>query len=231
MPSMATAAGALELLPNHLHPSPWLVAAVKNSDNKIVDVASLQHTNIYDTYRDYDSWFRVIDPDLADPAGKFKGRQDGAISAINKAVAQAEKFHTKLLDDYYHPNTYAYYGADAEKPSYGVFRWVTTEQHALQAPLSQILVVGKGGHPNFTGSRSITIEKPFVSPVYSIMFTPGEQDTSGDGTVANQSGDGPRGKIRRIFRTTGYTHQGSYKNEAMLMLTHHLICKIVQEAK
>jgi hypothetical protein len=88
-----------------------------------VDVAALQHGNVYDMYRDYDAWFRLIDLSLADP------------------------------------------------------------------------------------------------------------DTSGDGTVSQQSGDGPRGKVRRIFRTTGYDHQGSYANKHMLSLTHHLICKIVQEAK
>lgn len=71
----------------------------------------------------------------------------------------------------------------------------------------------------------------FKSPVHSILFTPGEQDTSGDGTVSQQSGAGPAGKVRRIFRTNGFDHQSSYANEDMLKLTHHLICKIAQEAK
>jgi len=73
--------------------------------------------------------------------------------------------------------------------------------------------------------------KPFDKPVYQISFVPGQQDTAGDGTVPHQSGDGPRGKARRVFRTTGYDHQGSYADEHMRLLTHHLICKIAQEAK
>jgi hypothetical protein len=145
-------------------------------------------------------------------------------------VAQAEKFHTKILDTYYHPNTYAYYGADEEKRSFGVFRWVTEEQHALTEPLNKILPAGKSGDV-VSGGRYIFMPDVFKSPVHSLLFTPGEQDTSGDGTVSQQSGDGPRGKVRRIFRTTGFDHQGSYANEDMLKLTHHLICKIVQEAK
>jgi hypothetical protein len=40
-----------------------------------------------------------------------------------------------------------------------------------------------------------------------------------------------RGKVRRVFRTAGYDHQGSYKDRHMLTLIHHLIVKIVQEAK
>jgi pimeloyl-ACP methyl ester carboxylesterase len=230
-PVMATASGALELLPNHLYPSPWLFASVKKPDGTVVDVTHLQPDNIYDFYRNYDVWFRVIDPGLADPSGKYKEAKDGVKSAVDRAVKQAEKFHTKILDTYYHPNTYAYYGADEEKRSFGVFRWVTEEQQALTEPLNKILPVGTGGEAIFNGDRYIFMPEVFKSPVHSIHFAPGEQNTSGDGTVPQQSGDGPRGKVRRIFRTTGFDHQGSYANEHMLKLTHHLICKIVQEAK
>ena len=230
-PVMATACGALELLPNHLYPSPWLFASVKKPDGAIVDVSPLQPSNIYDFYRNYDVWFRVINPDLADPAEKYMELKGGVTRAIDRAVGQAEKFHTKVLDTYYHPNTYAYYGADEEKRSFGVFRWVTDEQHALTEPLNKVLPAGRGEGTTFSGERYIVIPDVLNSPVRAILFRPGEQDTSGDGTVSQQSGDAPRGKIRRLFRTTGFDHQGSYANKDMLKLTHHLICKIVQEAK
>jgi hypothetical protein len=229
-PAMATACGALELLPNHLYP-PWLFASVKKPDGTIVDVSNLQHKNIYDLYRNYEVWYRLINPELADPAHKYENVRNGVTRAIDRAVAQAEKFHTKILDTYYHPNTYAYFGADEEKRSFGIFRWVTKEQQALTEPLNKILPVGKEESAAFDGSRYIVVPEPFTSPVRAFFFEPGEQDTCGDGTVSQQSGDGPRGKVRRIFRTTGFDHQGSYANEDMLKLTHHLICKIVQEAK
>jgi hypothetical protein len=57
------------------------------------------------------------------------------------------------------------------------------------------------------------------------------QDVPGDGTVPNQSGADPSGKAAATFGTKGYDHQGSYADEAMLMLTQHLIAKIVQVAK
>jgi len=56
-----------------------------------------------------------------------------------------------------------------------------------------------------------------------------QQDVAGDGTVPRDSGAEPFGKVRQIFATTGYDHQGSYSNGAMLALTQHLIVKIVQE--
>ena len=48
-------------------------------------------------------------------------------------------------------------------------------------------------------------------------------------TVPRQSGTGPRGKVRQVFATQGYDHQGSYKHPDMLMLTLRLVVKIVQE--
>jgi pimeloyl-ACP methyl ester carboxylesterase len=230
-PVMATACGALELLPNHLYPSRWLFASVKKSDGTVVDVSHLQPDNIYDLYRNYDAWFRMIDLEIADPAGKFEDVQNGVRIAVDCAVAQAEKFHRQILGDYYHPNTYAYYGADEKKRSFGVFRWVTNEQQVLSDPLNKTIPAAQGGKAIFNGDRYIEMPEVFHSPVFSIHFSPGEQDTSGDGTVPRQSGDGPRGKVHRIFCTTGFDHQGSYANIDMLKLTHHLICKIVQEAK
>jgi hypothetical protein len=51
-PTMATACGALELLPNHLYPSPWLFASVRKKDGTIKDIAPLFYGNVYDMYRD-----------------------------------------------------------------------------------------------------------------------------------------------------------------------------------
>jgi hypothetical protein len=64
-----------------------------------------------------------------------------------------------------------------------------------------------------------------------MTFKPEPGDTRGDGTVPCQSGAGPAGKVRQLFETRGYDHQGSYNNHDMLMLTLHLIVKIAQEVK
>jgi hypothetical protein len=72
------------------------------------------------------------------------------------------------------------------------------------------------------GARSVRIDN------HSLSFEPQEQDTRGDGTVPKQSGAGPAGKVRQLFETRGYSHQGSCHDDAMLMLTHYLIVKIVQ---
>lgn len=231
-PAMATAGGALELLPNHLYPSPWLFATYRSRFDEREDLAHLQHENVYDMYRDFSAWFAPINVRLADPAGKYHNREGGVKGAIAKAVDQAEKFHRKLLDTYYHPNTYAYYGADPNQWSFGTFRWVTSAPDSQRPEVRALLPAGVWQAQPGSVGRSIAM--PNFSALQGVLpmeFSPGSQDAPGDGTVSHQSGDGPRSRIRRIFRTAGYDHQGSYKNVHMLFLTHHLIVKIVQEAK
>ena len=230
-PAMATACGALELLPNHLYPGPWLFSAVKRANGTIENIGSLQHSNVYDLYRDFDAWFRMIDPALADPAGKYADKTDGAVGAILQAVNQAEKFHRTLLGAYYHPNTYAYYGADPDQQSFGTFRWITDDESVRDRKVGMMLPAAVLGNTNFTGGRNIAMPKLSSVAGRSFFFYAGAQDTPGDGTVSQQSGAGPQGKIKRLFRTVGYDHQGSYADDHMLALTHHLIVRIAQEAK
>ena len=231
-PTMATASGPLELLPNHLYPSPWLFASVKKSDGKITDLMPLHSGNPYDLYRDFKSWYRLINPSIADPAEKYSNKKHNGVTAqIKKAIDQAEKFHTKLLDSYYHPNTYAYYGADNEQISFGKFCWITADQSAKSDGMKQILPSARPLTHTFSGGRNIELPRNGILSSSSLYFFPSEQDTAGDGTVSQYSGAGPQGKVRRLFRTHGYDHQGSYKNGPMLALTKHLIVKITQEAK
>lgn len=244
-PVLATSPGALELLPNHLYPGAWLHVRVirfagttqgTNVTGKVpasafqtkpYDALSFPNANLqnpYDLYRDMKSWFRLINPELADPAGKYRNRKDGVVSTINKAIRIAETFHREL-GDYYHPNTYAFYGDDKEQLAFGQVQWVAL-QHAgsttalTPANLTAARYIGESD----TGQRRV-----LVDGATELRFAPDQQDARGDGTVPRQSGAGPAGKVKQVFATEGYDHQESYNNEHMLMLTLRLITKIVQE--
>jgi len=102
----------------------------------------------------------------------------------------------------------------------------------LQKDIRPILPLGQVPASEWTGEeRAIAFPAYTEAKGQSLVFSPGTQDAPGDSTVSHQLGAGPRGKVKRIFRTTGYDHQGSYKDKAMLMLTHHLIVKIAQAAR
>jgi pimeloyl-ACP methyl ester carboxylesterase len=229
MPVMAHSPGALELLPNHLYPQPWLrICLVSKAANKDVvrEVAHLPAGDPYGFYRDTKSWYRLFDPMLVDPAAKHSDDEAAVEGVIHTAIDRAEKFHRHVLDAYYHPNTYAFYAADPKHMSFGSVTWmardpgngsVFTESNIRDA-------LREGYAPN--GARRVRVEKRT-----NLQFVPARQDTVGDGTVPRQSGSGPDGKIRHLFEIRGFDHQGAFNNESVQLLTRHLIVKLVQEAR
>jgi pimeloyl-ACP methyl ester carboxylesterase len=241
---LATSPGALELLPNHLYPGPWLHVRVMTSLGKsrpgdgaakagagdssapgdCLQFPGARWPNPYDLYRDLTPWYRLINPALADPAGKYKEERDGVENAIVAAIDTAEKFH-RSLGDYYHPNTYVFYGDDPQKRSYGKVRWVARQQAGSAAVVTSANV----GAARFLGHTAIGQRRVRVEGKAELLFELEQQDARGDGTVPCQSGMGPGGKVKQMFATHGFDHQGSYNNPDMLMLTLRLIVKIVQE--
>jgi pimeloyl-ACP methyl ester carboxylesterase len=226
MPVMATAPGPLQLLPNHLYPKPWLhVCLFSRVNNKDVarDLVHLPSGNPYDLYRDTASWYRLVDLNLVDPAGKYKGEL-GVKDRMMKAMNSAERFHREILDTYYHPKTYAFYCADPAHMSFGAVRWVArdpangavfTEANLRNAALS--------AYRESVGRR-VKVEGKTL-----LEFVPARQDIGGDGTVPQQSGAGPRGKVKQLFEIRGLDHQKTFNDEAVLLLTQHLVVKLVQE--
>ena len=226
MPVMATSPGPLQLLPNHLYPQPWLhLSMISTLNNKSVarDVAHLPTGNPYDLYRDTQSWYRLVDPKLADPAKKFQGDQRKVEHAVRTAIGNAEHFHRETLNTYYHPNTYAFYGADPAQMSFGAVRWVARDQAAGAVFTEANLRGASRIEHEETRERWVKVEGKTV-----LHFVPARQDISGDGTVPQQSGAGPRGKVRQLFEVRGFDHQGAFNNEAVRLLTQHLIVKLVQ---
>jgi pimeloyl-ACP methyl ester carboxylesterase len=226
MPVMATAPGPLQLLPNHLYPKPWLhVCMLGRVNNKNVprDVVHLPTGNPYDLYRDTTSWYRLIDPGLVDPAGKYKSEAQ-IRDKIRKALDSAEYFHKEVLDTHYHPATYAFYGADPAYMSFGAVRWVARDPGA-----GAVFTEGNLRAAALSGFREPVGRRVKVEGKTMLEFVPARQDIGGDGTVPPQSGAGPRGKVKQVFEIRGLDHQGTYKNEAVLLLTQHLVAKLVQE--
>jgi pimeloyl-ACP methyl ester carboxylesterase len=227
MPVMATAPGPMQLLPNHLYPGPWLhVCMLGRVNNKDVprDVVHLPVGNPYDLYRDMDSWYRLVDPALIDPAGNFRNGNRSAKGAVLEAIDHAEHFHRETLGTYYHPNTHAFYGADPLHKSFGAVRWVARDPSS-----GAVFTESNLRRATLTGYRETVGRRVKVEGRTSLDFVPARQDVSGDGTVPQQSGAGPRGKIRQLYEMRGLDHQEAFNDEGVLLLTHHLVVKLVQE--
>lgn len=244
-PVLATSAGALQLLPNQLYPGPWLHVRVtksignaqrshygvkddlvryKESTADFLHLPDARTPNPYDLYRDLQSWYRLIDPALADPDNRYGKKLGGIEKAIRSAIAAAEDFH-RGLGDYYHSNTYAFYGDDQHRQSYGQVRWSAWQTGGDGG----VLTTGNIATAKFLGNTHTGRRRVLVEGERELHFAPEAQDSRGDGTVPHQSGTGVSGKVRQVFATQGYDHQGSYKNEDMIKLTLRLIVKIVQD--
>lgn len=242
-PVMATSAGVLELLPNQSYPGGWLnISAVStvNKEEKYVELLRLPQGNPYEFYRDMQSWFRMVDPSLADPARKYRRYPGGVADFVKTAIDAAETLHTKVLTTaapategkdeskpYYHPNSYVFYGADEGHKAFGTVRWVTR----LPAGGSAVLTPGNVRKARFLAQSSDGIREVEVEGRHRMEFRTWMQDAAGDDTVPQQSGAGPTGHVRQIFATRGYGHQEGYQSDDILLLTRHLIVKIVQGCK
>lgn len=235
-PVLSVAPGALELLPNQLYPAPWLhVRVIRNSGPTgprktafdYLHLPNESEPNPYNLYRNFEPWYRLINPTLADPAGIYSNsKRFGSVTQqILNAIAIAERFHYWLAD-YYHPNTLAYYGNDKEHPSYGQIRWVAHEPPvATDVPMTASNIRDARFLANAPdGARTVEIEGKLV-----MTFAVEPQESRGDDTVPHQSASGPIGKIKQLFATRGYRHQESYKKYDALLLTRYCIAKLVQE--
>jgi pimeloyl-ACP methyl ester carboxylesterase len=233
-PVLSVASGALELLPNQLYPQPWLhVRVVRNAGPKgpretkydYLHLPNEMEPNPYGLYRDMKSWYRLINPALADPAGLYPKNRGGVKKKILNAIGIAEEFH-HWLADYYHPATFAHYGYDKEHPAYGQIRWVAREPPiATGMPMTASNVRGARyvAHES-DGARTVEIDGKFV-----MTFAIERQESAGDDTVPHQSAAGPSGKVKQLFATRGYRHQESYKQWSTLVLARYCIVKLVQE--
>ena len=243
---LATSPGALELLPNRQYPQPWLHVRVikslgaalpasygarddavryKTAPFDALHLPNSKVANPYDLYRDMQSWYRLIDPALADPARKYRNVKGGVTNAIENAIDTAEKFHDEL-GNYFHPNTYAFYGNDRDKLSFGQIRLMANQSSGSATALTTANIAAA----RYIGSTVRGQRRVLVEEKTELHFEPEPQESPGDGTVPHQSGEANMaGKIEQVFVGHGFEHQESYNNDDMVMLTLRLVAKIVQE--
>ena len=169
-------------------------------------------------------WFKM-QMQLADPADRYKKK--GVATVITEAIDDAERFHVEELGSYYHPNTYAFYGADPARRTFSRISWIADDKPAQgRLALSAASIVrGKAKLRTPDGGRGVDIDGCMLT------FFPDAQDAAGDGTVPEASGLCTGGVLRQRFATRGYSHQKSYDPDYMVLLTQHLVVKIVQGMK
>jgi len=259
-PVMGNSAGALELLPTRQYPKGWLqIERQRASESRVKTLMALPEQDPYqEIYREKTAWWRMVDPELLDPAGRFtKCNQDPWGNGYLTFLQKAKRFHDDL-GDYYHPNTYVSYADDPAHHSFGTVRWrvVVHPQSTLVRDdeiLSGHLDEDPSGEAR-SGHRPLAVPRPETVPLgghwkldmgvvvpnntplfgddaVHFMAEIQPQDAPGDGTVPWQSGEAPRkaSPRERTFALRGYDHQGSYKHDSPKRFTLWAIAKLISE--
>jgi len=236
---LAHAPGALELLPTEEYftkpgrEQHWLRATqpgngMRRDPSKDVDIM-LGEGNPYDAIylnNKPEDWWRLVKEDLIDPAGTDKKKLEaepentrGVFGIYEKNLRTAQEFHGDLKSQY-HPVTYAFYGADKQRPTWNEVQWQASS-------VAESLHQGELIADDLNGTLQIKVGDK------TVRLEMQEARAAGDGTVPEESGAAPFDYCTQMFRHEGeakgqpsYDHQMCFGNPLTLAVTLHSIAKI-----
>jgi hypothetical protein len=218
---LADAQGALELLPNRMYGQKWLELRQKE---KVIQ-SWPEKCPYEEIYKVRGKWFSLFSEDLINPAEiDFRGF-DFTVGLLNSA----KNFH-ELIEDTYHPQSFAHYGADKERKACYKVVWHIASVAQIENPEFLSLV-----KDNFTGrlvlEESNSGEGDHARSFVEIEIL--EAADPGDQTVPVYSADAQlrSKKFKGIFRQSGYEHQASYSNSKVVAATLYSLFKIIQTMK
>ncbi|MDI3263214.1 MAG: hypothetical protein QJR11_10445 [Fulvimonas sp.] len=220
----ANSPGAMELLPNQQYPKRWLKVRAAGS---VMPILELPESDPYmEIYMEKDKWWRLVDPELIDPAGYYMANGVDPFYAYRNNVANVSSFHT-LLNTSYHAQTYIHYGVAEDKYSvWGDLIWESTGALRSDPATLALATAERGSDPVVVQHMKFHIVEPqamgYAQP--------------GDGTVPACSGEAPHlqggENIRQSFRMNqGFEHQDAYNDPQVRQATLWCIGKILQNFK
>lgn len=217
---LANSPGGLELLPSPNYGNGWL----KIRQGGVVLKSLPKNGDPYDEiYQLRGKWYGLLVDEWLNPAFDV----NAGIAKTTGLLANAKYFH-KLIADTYHPNSYAHYGIDPERPSWETITW-KVDANGSKIDADQWRVSsdrGRGSLSFLTGESSFGVPKKAQA---SLEGATG----AGDQTVPSRSAEAQlrSGLFKGVFEQHGYEHQLSYKDANALNSTIYSIVRIVQAMK
>lgn len=137
-------------------------------------------------------------------------------------LEEAKRFH-ELIDSTYHSCTYAHYSADRERPSWEKVSWLL--YGASSGPDWKSLVIAADD-----AQGSADLRKKGGKASETCRLSMGPSPGPGDQTVHLRSSEHQllSGKLKAVFRQSGYEHQMSYKDPMVLRATMFSLIRIIQ---
>ncbi|WEF33633.1 esterase/lipase family protein [Pseudoduganella chitinolytica] len=233
---LANSRGGLELLPTDAYGNGWLRVLHRGLELDAWPKTGDPYAEIYKTDG---KWYSLLRKDWINPSGLTPKMGGGTFQRTCSYLDKAQSFH-KAIRNTFHPNSYAHYGADAGRQSFGEVVWEISE-HCVDTtgwrdwPIVDDDRQGRlevarwqRDQPNTPFSKGFSIGTP--ASIYATLTPP---SAPGDQTVPAKSADHQlrSGKFKGVFRQVGYEHQSSCKDPHVIASTLYCIVRIAQRAK
>ncbi|WP_273028488.1 esterase/lipase family protein [Massilia timonae] len=231
---LANATGALQLLPSDSYGNGWLRVRHNGRD---LEAWPKQGDPYSEIYKLRGKWYALFREDWINPSNVPPKKDGGTFARTCRFLDQARQFHQTIANTY-HPNSYAHYGADGGRQSFGEVVW---EIRNCADPSGwqnwSVVRDSRQGRLEFTswdpdganniGALPFNDSRPV--PMHATILAP---SAPGDQTVPAKSADHQlnSGTFKGVFRQTGYEHQSSYKDPQAIASTLYSIVRIVQHA-
>jgi len=220
----AQSPGALQLLPTKEYGNGWL--QIRDGDQFI----SLPVTDPYDEiYLQRKKWWGLVSDPLLNPLDnqKVSTDQDWATFA-NLIQSKVQPFHMAISGKY-HPNTYAFYGDDAQLKTWGNVAWRRARPQSPGfwnvPPIPLRDELNKSAAYD-SGMGSQTVEVPSYGWRTRSEFVLQDADENGDGTVPRRSGAASSQYANVCVPYSGVKHEAAYKKEPQQLFALWAITKI-----
>jgi pimeloyl-ACP methyl ester carboxylesterase len=220
---LANAQGGLELLPSQAYGNHWLQVKQKG-----ITVKSLPEKNdpYEEIYKVRDKWFSLFREEWINPANLMTSGFKNSLILLDRA----KSFHSAIATTF-HDQSYAHYGADADRATWHRVIWKIKGDEKI-SNVDQLEIAEDNAKGN------ISLIEPSLKKTsngtrshFQVML----QDAAdpGDQTVPLHSADAQlkSGKFKGIFQQTGYEHQSSYSNAAVLSATLYSLFQIISTMK
>lgn len=220
---LANAQGGLELLPTQAYGNHWL----QIRQNKTVLISLPVHGDPYEEiYKIPNKWFGLLREEWINPA-RTKG---AGFKRTAGMLDRAKDFHNAIANTY-HSESYAHYGADPEGKTWYKVVWEIDAKAKVHSV--DMLTIDTDSGKGILGLFDPTL--PAGGEKLSIRFDARLLDPveSGDQTVPVHSADAQlrSGRFKGVFCQTGYEHQESYSNSAVLAATLYSLIQIASKMK
>ncbi|WP_296950384.1 triacylglycerol lipase [uncultured Massilia sp.] len=231
---LANSPGALQLLPTESYGNGWL--RVQHNGREL-DAWPKQGDPYREIYKVRARWYALFREEWINPCGLPVDHGGGTFDRTCEYIDKVQVFHRTIANTY-HPNSYAHYGADRARRSFGEVVWDIRNCGNPAGWQNWPIVRDSGqGRLEFTewdpeGVNNIgamPFGESLSEPIHATLLAP---SAPGDQTVPMKSADHQlrSGLFKGVFRQTGYEHQSSYQDPRAIASTLYSIVRIAQQA-